>query len=318
MNSCSFPTVRVSASSVTPLAAAHNSPPTTLSASYPVTQGLTFTLHRLRAGEIGVWQAGQGPAALFIHGWPLNGLQWRDSMRRLGGLRTCVAPDLMGLGLSEVPEETDLSPISQANMLMELMESLGHRSFDIVANDSGTAIAQIIMAAAPGIVRSALLTNGDAHTNSPPAFLAPAIQAARSGEMEGLIRAHLADAPFAASDMGLGTLCYGDPAFLTPTLMRAYFEPLLQSPKRIRQFQAYGVAFEPNPLPPLRTSLARYSGKVHLLWGDNDPFFPLEWAYWLHELFPQSLGVRVVSGGKLFFPEEHADLVAALATELWT
>lgn len=317
MDSCRSSTADGMAS-VPPLTAARHSPPTALEVSDTLTQGLTFTRHRVQAGEIGVWQAGQGPAALFIHGWPLNGLHWRDSMRRLGALRTCVAPDLMGLGYSEVPEETNVSPNAQAGMLMELMRHLGHHSFDIVANDSGTAIAQIIMAADPGVVRSALMTNGDAHTNSPPAFLAPALEAAKAGELEGLIRAHLADATFGSSDMGLGTLCYGDPAFLTAELMRAYFEPLLHSPKRIRQFQAYGVAFEPNPLPPLRTSLAHYPGKVQLLWGDNDPYFPLEWAHWLHELFPESVGVRVVPGGKLFFTEERPDLVVAAASELWS
>jgi haloalkane dehalogenase len=59
-----------------------------------------FHSHRRHAntdsGRIAYIEQGTGPAALFIHGVPLNGFHWRHVMADLRGLRRCIAPDLMG------------------------------------------------------------------------------------------------------------------------------------------------------------------------------------------------------------------------------
>jgi hypothetical protein len=49
-------------------------------------------------GRIAYVEKGSGDAALFIHGYPLNGFQWRGAVERLSTLRRCIAPDLLGLG----------------------------------------------------------------------------------------------------------------------------------------------------------------------------------------------------------------------------
>jgi len=38
-----------------------------------------------------------GAAALFLHGAPLNGFQWRGAIDRLTPYRRCIAPDFMGI-----------------------------------------------------------------------------------------------------------------------------------------------------------------------------------------------------------------------------
>src|SRR4029450_4609363 len=80
---------------------------------------------RTSFGDIAYLDRGKGPAALFHHGWPLNGYHWRDSLTLLSGMRHCIAPDLMGLGHSQVPNQADLSPRSQATMLLAFMDALG-------------------------------------------------------------------------------------------------------------------------------------------------------------------------------------------------
>jgi haloalkane dehalogenase len=57
----------------------------------------------LPVGRIAYVERGAGPAAIFLHGYPLNGFQWRGSMARLSDVRRCIAPELMGLGYSEIP-----------------------------------------------------------------------------------------------------------------------------------------------------------------------------------------------------------------------
>lgn len=275
-----------------------------------------YTL-RLPQGKIHCHEGGQGPTALFIHGWPLNGTHWRPLIAQLEAHRRCIAPDLMGLGHTEVDAAQDLSPGAQAAMLLAVMDARGVRRFDVVANDSGTCIAQLLAVRAPERVRSLLLTNGDVDTNSPPAALAPALQAAREGHLDRLLQRHVDEPEFARSPQGLGGLCYTDPAHLDREAIARYFGPLLATPLRRHQFQQYGVAFEPNPLVPLREALAALRIPARMVWGTGDIHFPLATAYWLDRTLPQSRGVREVPGAKLFFTEEFPALVAAETLALW-
>lgn len=135
----------------------------------------------LRYGRIVHVERGEGPAALFIHGYPLNGYQWRGALERLAPYRRCITPDLLGLGYTETPETQDLSPSAQTEMLAALLDALGIEAVDIVANDSGGAIAQLFLVRYPQRVRTVLLTNCDVHENSPPEKLRPSIERARQG-----------------------------------------------------------------------------------------------------------------------------------------
>ena len=77
--------------------------------------------------------SGSGPVALFIHGFPLSGFQWRGALERLADIRRCIAPDLMGLGSSEVADGQDLSPGAQADMLVAFLDRLSIPAVDLIA-----------------------------------------------------------------------------------------------------------------------------------------------------------------------------------------
>ncbi len=53
-------------------------------------------------GRIAYVEKGSRPAALFIHGFPLNGFAWRGVLDDLAATRRCIALDLMGLGYTEI------------------------------------------------------------------------------------------------------------------------------------------------------------------------------------------------------------------------
>ena len=268
-------------------------------------------------GRIAYWERGSGPPALFLHGWPLNSFHWRDSMAGLSGIRRCIAPDFMGLGHTDVPVDTDLSPISQCAMIISLMDAMRIVRADLVSNDSGTTVAQLLIANHPDRITSVLITNGDVHTNSPPELLKPAIAAARAGRLVETFDRHLADPAFGQSREGLGGLAYSNPSFFDRSLAEVYLRPLLGSHRRRRQCQEYGVAFEPNPLPAIEPALRRSEVPVRLLWGTGDALFPLSWAMWLDDALPRSRGVRRVDGANLFFTEEYPELVIEEARRLW-
>jgi len=67
-------------------------------------------------GRIAYVERGAGDAALFLHGAPLNGFQWRGAIDRLSACRRCVAPDFMGLGYSEIPARQSLAADAQTGI----------------------------------------------------------------------------------------------------------------------------------------------------------------------------------------------------------
>lgn len=271
----------------------------------------------LKAGRIAYVERGRGPAAIFLHGYPLNGFQWRGSMVRLAAHRRCIAVDLLGLGYSEVGADTDLSPVAQSEMVVAFMDKLGIADAELVSNDSATAIAQLIAANHPGRVRSLLLTNGDVSTNSPPDPFLGAIELAKQDKLDDWFEKHLTDNDFARTDEGIGRGFRHADRILTHDVLETYLRPLVSSDKRRRQGQQYAISMLPNPLPAVEPRLRAFDRPVRILWGRESDVFPDQWAHWLDRTFPKSQGIRFVDDVKLFFPEELPDLVAGEARKLW-
>ncbi|MDR3447436.1 alpha/beta fold hydrolase [Dyella sp.] len=262
-------------------------------------------------------EQGAGDAALFLHGYPLNGFQWRGSMARLASIRRCIAPDLRGLGYTDAPADADLSPHAQAAMIIALLDKLGVRDVDLISNDSATGIAQLIIASHPQRVRSWLATNGDVQTNSPPAALLPFLEKARRNEVSAWFEHHLTDNHFARSHDGIGNAYHDPDRVLTHDVIETYFRPLVSSPKRRQQGQQYGLAMFPNPLPAIEPALRQFQRPVRMVWARDNELFPDRWAHWLDQTFPHSRGIRFVNDAQLFFPEEQPELMAGEALALW-
>jgi haloalkane dehalogenase len=272
---------------------------------------------RLRMGRIAYVERGRGPAALFLHGLPLNGYQWRGALDRLSQNRRCIAPDFLGLGYTEATQGADQRPEAQVAMLAELLDALGEKKVDLVSSDSGGATAQLFVARHPKRVRTLILTNCDAGADCPPQALVPLIADAHAGvAADKLIGGFLRDRKLGRSFKGLG-VAYTD-NFLTDELLDVYLEPLVQSPLRKSQFNQALVVLEKNFLLPIEPELQRFQAPVRILWGSADTIFNPDSPEHLSRLFPGSRGVRRIEGARLFWPEEFPDILAEEARKLWS
>lgn len=274
---------------------------------------------RTSAGNIAVVERGTGPqAALFLHGFPLNSYQWRGAVERLAPYRRGVAPDFLGLGHTQVAPGQSLTPQAQADMLAELMDKLHIASADLVANDSGGAVAQIFLARYPQRVRSLLLTNCDSEIDCPPPALQPVIELSRAGTFaDQWFEPWLADKNLARSAQGLGGMCYERPWQLSDTTLEAYLRPLVSTPRRKQLMHAYAVALEANSLSGIGPALQASQAPVRVLWGMADDIFLPHGAAHLERAFGKPQGVRRLEGAKLFWPEERPELIAQEALALW-
>lgn len=270
-------------------------------------------------GHVAYHEAGAGPALLFLHGFPLNAYHWRGVINLLAGERRCVAPDLLGLGYTRPAPGADVGLVAQASMLAELLNRLGVTIADIIANDSGTAIAQILAANYPDLVRSMLLTNGDVEVDSPPEPLLPVIQLAQQGGFaQAMVTAALNDKTFARSPEGVIGLTFTRPHEVSDEAIDIYFGPLVETPERVALTDSYAVSLLPNPLVGLEERLRTCTVPTAILWGTGDKFFKPGNVDYLRDVLPNVTYTQHVEGAALFFPEEYPDVVAEAARTLWT
>lgn len=269
-------------------------------------------------GRIAHVERGNGPAALFLHGFPLNGFQWRGALDRLAAYRRCIAPDFLGMGYTEVAGGQSCAPDAQVAMLVALLDALQVERADVVANDSGGAVAQLLLAHHPGRVRSLLLTNCDTEEDSPPPALLPVIALAKQERfVDEWLGTWRRDHALARSAAGIGGMCYADPAHPTDEAIETYFAPLLASRRSRSSAHAYAIALERNALAGIGHALARSRVPVRIVWGSADTIFSPGNPGFLDRAFGRSLGVRRLQGSKLFWPEERPDVIAEEARRLW-
>jgi pimeloyl-ACP methyl ester carboxylesterase len=270
-------------------------------------------------GRISFLDIGEGPAALFLHGFPLNSFQWRGAIPQLSMIRRCIAPDFLALGYTEVVEGQSVGPQAQVAMLTQLLDKLSISDVDIVANDSGGAIAQLFMTRYPNRVKSLLLTNCDTEPDSPPRAVLPVIELGRNGKFaDEWLAPWLAKKTLARSETGLGGQCYADPTHPTDEAIETYLAPLVSSPRRKTLTNAYAAGLDPNPLAGIESALKRCYVATRIVWGTGDKIFSQASPDYLARTVANSLGVRRVPGAKLFFPEEMPGLIVEEAQFLWS
>jgi pimeloyl-ACP methyl ester carboxylesterase len=264
------------------------------------------------SGEISYVDAGEGPVALFVHGVATNAYLWRNVVGELRDERRRIAIDLPLHGRSPARPDQDFSLAGLARVVEEVCEALGLTSVDLVANDTGGAVAQIFAARHPDRLRTFTLTNCDAHDNVPPEAFKPTVELAARGELAPNAEQLLANIGLARAESSLGG-GYEHPELVSDERLRTFLEPVLGTPERARSFERALTALQPDDLLAVEPELKRLTVPTLVVWGTGDAFFDLSWAYWLRDTIPGVTEVIEIEGARTFFPDERpGDLVPHL------
>src|SRR5580693_2953476 len=100
--------------------------------------------------------AGHGPALILLHGYAETSRMWRPIMPALAGRFTVIAPDLPGIGESDIPAE-GLDMKSAAIRIHDLAKSLGVKKAEVVGHDIGLMVAYAYAAQFPAEVTKLVL-----------------------------------------------------------------------------------------------------------------------------------------------------------------
>ena len=104
----------------------------------PSSRGDTLRL-TVNGVNLAVEVRGEGPAVLFVHGYPLDRTLWQHQLGALTGFRR-IAPDLRGLGLSDAPD-LGYSMATYADDLAALLDALHVDQAVVVGLSMGGYIA---------------------------------------------------------------------------------------------------------------------------------------------------------------------------------
>src|SRR5580700_10047589 len=92
--------------------------------------------------------AGRGPAIVLLHGYAETSRMWRPLIPKLAANFTVIAPDLPGIGDSDIPSD-GLDMTHAAARIHELVKTVGIGKASVVGHDIGLMVAYAYAAQFP-------------------------------------------------------------------------------------------------------------------------------------------------------------------------
>lgn len=265
------------------------------------------------AGEVAYRTVGTGPDVLFVHGWPVSGATYRKLLPHLVDHVTCHLIDLPSAGSSRVTDTTPISVAQHITSVQRVVDALGLDRFAVVGHDSGGMIARHALAEDPRVTGWGLIDTEQSQGLSPrfKMFLA-------NRKVPGFssILGWLAGQP----KLRRNGFVLGD-AFVDRDLLDGEFDEFFLQP--LATDSAYRTAtmkvlksFDTRYVDELGALHRRMDAPVVLVWGEQDKFFPVEWAREMVGDFPDA-SLTVIPDAGLFSHEERpAEVAEALLPTL--
>ena len=251
--------------------------------------------------------SGTGPDVVFVHGWPLHGATWRAIVPHLATSYTCHVIDLPGTGASSWTRGTPITFRAHAAAVRELVDELGLARVAFVGHDSGGAIARLAAAELGSRCTALVLGNTEIPGYHPP-LLGLIVRLARLPGGGRVLPLILRSPWLRRSRLGFGG-CFDDLTKIDGEFSRLFVDPIVADATGqlglVRQFDW-------DTLDTMADTHARITAPVSLIWGKNDPWFPLVRAR--HMVGQFAGGAELVElPGKLFVHEERPAEWAAIA-----
>lgn len=278
----------------------------------------TARMVKVRAGQIRVFERGNGSVVVFAHGWLGNANLWRKVVDQLASGHRCVVLDLP-LGAHGIPvdPDADLSPPGVGAIITDAIEALGLNDVTLVGNDSGGAYSQVGIAARPDrIARLVLASCETPEDEFPPPPFTGLPKAAQSTDflkaaMQGL-RTH---------EGRMQPVAFGR-LVKHPVEQRIFDTYALPAIEDDRILHDIGKAMRSASAAHVRKAgeilAARFIKPVLFAWASDDPVFPLAHARTYAAKLTDAR-VELIEDAFSFTaedqPERLAELIAAFIAE---
>lgn len=257
-------------------------------------------------------ECGQGPSVVFVHGLLTNGLLWRKVVPALvkAGFR-CVVPD-WPLGAHEIPvSDVDLTPPGVARLVAGFLSELGLDDVSLVANDTGGAITQILLANHPERVGRVVLTPSDCFERflPPPFGILPPL-ARFPGFMPLLVQV-LRVRSLHRLPVTFGWLSKRG---VPKDIVDAFLRPSRRDPAIRRDVRRFLLGVHKRHTMAAAERLPEFTGPVLVAWAREDRIFPASLAGRLAGALPHA-ELRWIDDSYTFIPEDQPDVLAEMMVQ---
>ena len=116
--------------------------------------------------ELAYEERGSGPALVFVHGFPFDRTMWIQQLAGLAKIRTAVAVDLRGHGLSNVLSGGDFSMDLFADDVVKTLDAIGADQADFAGLSMGGYVLFSIWRRHPDRVRSLIFIDTKAEADT--------------------------------------------------------------------------------------------------------------------------------------------------------
>lgn len=253
------------------------------------------------------------PPLVLLHGCPFSSVVWRRVLPALAATHHVFAPDLLGLGDTQVRLDDDYRLPRQAEMVLGLLDRLGVARADFVTSDHGSATLQLLIARAPERVGRAVVSNAEAFDAWPSDAERPYLEAVVHPVGGPLFKALLALEPVRRR---VFSIAVADPASLDDEMLDEFVSPHTASGERWQRLvRFYRWQLDPSHRRVTVDAvpfLSRFPRPVLVLWGEADTNFGRDVAERLSREFAHGRLEWVAGAGHLPMVEQPARYAAAV------
>jgi len=256
--------------------------------------------------EIACWSFGQGPALVFVHGWPLHAATWRAHVPLLADRFTCHLIDLPGIGKTRWDADTRFGIHAHADTVLAIIDALDLTEYALIAHDSGATITRLVASRDTRRARALVMGDTELPNHRLPVFEISQKLAKLPGS-DWMMR-KLFDSKMVRrnSSVGLGG-SFKDIEFGEGDFKRYFIDPLVADGTAMKGQMNFARSVDWSFVDELPEVHAKIQAPVLMVWGDADEIFPLEGARKMIDQFPSGARLEVVPGAKLFVHEEFPD-----------
>jgi len=244
------------------------------------------------------------PSLVLVHGFGASGRFWRRWVPELSRQHRVHSVDLMGFGAAAAPPAGDYSPEAQGARVASLLERLAPEGPPVLVGHSlGAGIALLAALArtreaGPAALAGLVIVSGAVYPQRFPRYM---VLARLRGVGELFL---LATPPRWAMRWGLRSIVH-DPASVDPEMVESHRAPFRSVRRRWAALRG-ARQIEPSGAARIVDGLRELDVPALLIWGEEDPVVPLDYARRLVSDLPRATMVTFPGVGHL--PPEEAPL----------
>ncbi|HEX5167226.1 MAG TPA: alpha/beta fold hydrolase [Thermomicrobiales bacterium] len=256
-----------------------------------------------------VLDTGMGDPVVFLHGIPTQAYLWRDVAQVVSHRWRVIAPDLLGFGFSDRPEDADYSPGGQASFIQRVLSELGVERYALVVHDYGALVGAELLTRDPDSVTNMVVLN--------TSFWEDDWSGSQLNPFSLLSLPGVGEVAFRVARKFMLREAFGlyvsERQRLTSDVMDVYWHPFTDgfADVLLRLFRDRAGRMDEQAFCRWRDAIEAFDRPSLVIWGDRDPTFRIWTGRRIAEILPAG-NLELFEHSNHFVPEDRPEALGRL------